>query len=471
VSVFTGIYVGGSESGKFAAVALGGKMLTFIGHSTVGVPKNYFFPGLALDNSGGFNKTSNGANVISGSMVTGAVSGMLGTSGIFSGANPSLALGNATPFPQTGYFAGSLSNRPTSSLSAIVGADGSIMVAINDGTLSDVGDTKVDSTGSFTLTTAAGNTLVGKIDPATGFFTGTLTVVGNGAFTAPAAAALTSGGSFSDGVLRGLSTRSFVGTGNSIMIAGFIVDGTTPKQILIRGIGPSLGISGSLANPLLQLYSGSTLIASNDDWGTPIGSGASASQISAATALAGLGGLGGTSLDSVILATLSPGAYTAQLSGVGSTTGNGLIEIYDLDTVTAFTSQKVRAISTRGFVGTAGNELIAGFIVSGNSAKKVLIQAAGPAISGTVSGTLADPVLKIVNMSTGKVVRENDNWEVGNDAVQMVDAVSRSGATPLAAGSKDAAILISLPPGIYTAVVNGAGNTTGIALAQVYEVP
>src|SRR4029079_15458386 len=98
-------------------------------------------------------------------------------------------------------------------------------------------------------------------------------------------------------------------------------------------------------------------------------------------------------------------------------------------------------------------------------------QAAGPAIAGSVSGALADPVLKIINMGTGKVVRENDNWETGNDAVLMVDAVNRSGATPLAAGSKDAAILVNLPPGVYTAVANGSGNTTGNALVQVYEVP
>lgn len=473
VNVYTGIYVGGSESGKFAAVSLGGKMATFIGHSTQGPVKNYFYPGLALDASGGFSRSSGTTNLISGSTTGSSISGTLGTTGLFSGSNPALTLSpSATPFPATGYFAGSLTGRPTSSLTAIVGADGSIMVAMSDGTFSDVGDTKVDSTGSFFLTTASGNTLNGKVEPATGFLTGTLTVVGNGAFTAPATGSLTSGGTFSDGVLRGLSTRASVGTGNNILISGFIVDGSTPKQVIIRGIGPSLaGVSSPLANPLLQLYNGPTQIASNDNWATPIGAGASAGAVATATAQIGLGALSSTSLDSVILATLTPGAYTVQLSGVGSTSGNGLLEIYDLDTLTPFSSQKVRAISSRGFVGTAGNELIAGFIVSGNTPKKVLIQAAGPAIASSVSGTLADPVLRIVNMSTSKTVRENDNWETGNDGVVMVDAVNRSGATPLAAGSKDAAILVNLPPGIYTAVVSGAANSTGIAIVQVYEVP
>ncbi|HEX2852082.1 MAG TPA: Ig-like domain-containing protein [Opitutaceae bacterium] len=473
VNVFTGIYVGGTESGKFAAVSLGGKMAAFIGRSTQGPVKNYFYPGLALDSSGGFSRSSGTSNLISGSTTGSSISGTLGATGLFSGVNPLLTLSpSATAFPATGYFSGSLSGRPASSLTGIVGADGSIMVAMSDGTFSDVGDTKVDSTGSFFLTTASGNTLSGKVEPSTGFLTGTLTVVGNGAFTAPATGSLTSGGTFSDGVLKGLSTRASVGTGNNILIAGFIVDGTAAKQVIIRGIGPSLaGVNSPLANPMLQLYNGPTQIASNDNWATPIGAGASAGAVATATAQAGLGALSSTSLDSVIVTTLTPGAYTVQLSGVGSTSGNGLLEIYDLDTLAAFTPQKVRAISSRGFVGTAGNELIAGFIVNGNTAKKVLIQAVGPGIATSVSGTLADPVLRIVNMTTNKTVRENDNWETGNDGVVMVDAVNRSGATPLTAGSKDSAILVNLPPGVYTAVVSGAGNSTGIALVQVYEVP
>ena len=137
-----------------------------------------------------------------------------------------------------------------------------------------------------------------------------------------------------------------------------------------------------------------------------------------------------------------------------------------------FSPQKVINISTRAVVGTGENQLIAGFVVNGTTAKKVLVRAAGPSLSQFgVPGVLADPVLRIIRNSDNYVVRENDNWEAGNDAALISAAAVKTGAFAFAAGSKDAAVLISLPPGGYSATVTGTGGATGVALVEVYEVP
>lgn len=131
-------------------------------------------------------------------------------------------------------------------------------------------------------------------------------------------------------------------------------------------------------------------------------------------------------------------------------------------------------VSTRGLVGTNQNVLIAGFVISGNAPKNVLIRAVGPTLSTLgVTGVLADPILTLQRTIGGAstVVRENDNWSVGNDPALITAASSLSGAFALPANSKDSAMLVTLPPGTYTAIVSGSGGTTGVALVEVYEVP
>lgn len=462
-TVYTGSYsgvAGGIEFGRFALVTVGTTTATFMGYSTTTPLKTYFYTGGTVDSNGGVSfAATSGQGAMSGTAIGSGISGTFdGTRLTFIGQQ---GFSSSTAVA-SGYFQGNLSGRNGSRIVGIVGVDGTIYVYGTDGTFSDVGSGTVASNGSFTVTTAAANVFKGTVNPSTGLMTGSIT----GAMSASFTGALATGGTYSDGVLKGLSTRGFVGTGANVMIAGFVVNGTVAKQIIVRGIGPSLaaaGVSGVLANPKIDLFNSSGAAVSggsNDNW----------SDTPANRALMSTVGLGapGSTLESFAVANLAPGVYTAQLSGVSNGTGVGLVEIYDTDTVSAFSTQKVTAISTRGFVNTGDGSLIAGFIVNGTSPKKVLIEAVGPSLSG-VAGLLADPVLQIIR--NGVVIRENDNWEVGNDRSLVLDAAARSGATALAAGGKDAAILINLQPGTYTAVASGAGGSTGIALINVYEVP
>lgn len=468
-TIASGIFIGGFDSGNFTAINVGNTSATFIGYvpaTSLGAAKTYYFSDVPVIGSGQFELTNGeGVVVISGRFNDSGVTGTFvdgGTTYTFTGPVAFAQSGNAV---RAGYYNGSLTNRLGSVLTGIVGLDGQITIYAKDGTFVDSGAGAIGANGAFSVTTKAGSKFTGTADPATGFLTGTVTKAG-GAGTESFTGALSSGGTFSDGALFGLSTRAWVGTGSDILIAGLAVDGSVPKRLLIRGVGPSLGIANTVPNPQLKLYRGSNVIASNDNWGTPVGDGASGAEVAAAIQQAGLGTLGAN--DAAIVRTLNPGVYTTQLSDTGGATGNGLLEIYDLSTLTPFTAQKMVAISSRGYVGGAGSEMIAGFNVTGTFPKKILVQAVGPGMPG-VSGALADPVLRIVKLN-GTLVRENDNWDVGNDATMLARARAAAGATPLAAGSKDAAVLITLPPGIYTAVVSGAGGASGVGLVEVYEI-
>ena len=465
-NIYTGDYSGNGEIGRFAAITVRGKTAAFIGYSTTAVAKTYYFPGLPVDGGGTFAATDAlGRTLISANANdTGVSGGLDGGRVIVIGLNSGLFPASRTVVP--GYYTGNLSGRASSTLAAIIGADASITLYVADGTFQTAGAGSVDASGNFTVNTASGNRFTGKADPATGFLTGTMSGANGGAFMA----ATSSGVSFSDGFLRNLSTRGQVGTGSNILIAGFVVGGTAPKQVLIRAIGPTLsafGLAGALADPQLQIFNSSNaLVVANNNWG-------GAGDVIAASGSVGAFPLAANSLDAVVLASLAPGAYTAQVSGVSGGTGVALVELYDVDTLTPFSTQKVMNVATRGVVGTGQAQLIAGFVVSGNTAKKVLVRAVGPTLAAApfnVAGTLIDPFLRIVR-SDSVTVRENDNWENGNDGSLVNDAATRVGAFPLAAGSKDAAILINLPPGTYSAQATGAGTTTGVALIEVYEVP
>ena len=259
-----------------------------------------------------------------------------------------------------------------------------------------------------------------------------------------------------------LSTRSTVGTGGNILIAGFVIDGTGSKQVLLRGVGPTLaqfGISQALPQSHLALLSlGGSTIAASSAWG-------GGTTLSQAFTEVGAFPLAPNSADAAMLQSVGAGAYTAQLSGVSNTTGVGLAEIYDADT--GPTAARLINISARASVGTGSNVLIAGFVISGNTPETVLIRGIGPTLAQFgVTGSLAAPELVLYD-SGNNTLQTNSGWGGGANLVQAFASV---GAFSLATNSADAAILVTLPPGAYTAEVSGVNGATGVGLAEVYLV-
>jgi hypothetical protein len=263
--------------------------------------------------------------------------------------------------------------------------------------------------------------------------------------------------------LTSLSVRAPAGTGDQTLILGFYVGGTGSKQVLIRGVGPTLaqyGVSGVLADPQLKLFNAkNNLINQNDDWG---GSAALGNAFAAVQDFA----LPASSKDAALLVALLPDGYTAQVNGAGTSTGVTLIEAYEADT--GMPGARFTALSARNQVGTGENILIVGFAVTGNAPKKLLIRGIGPTLANYgVSGALADPQLALFDRTSTKI-SENDNW---GGATALSDAFTATQAFPLSTNSKDAALLVTLQPGVYSAQVSGVGGTTGVALVEVYEMP
>lgn len=273
--------------------------------------------------------------------------------------------------------------------------------------------------------------------------------------------------------LSNISTRGQILTGSKIMIAGFVLEGFGQKEVLIRGIGPTLGdfgVTGTIADPKLELFRStsppSPSLAINELWGSL------PDDIPSLTQRVGGFALAEGSKDAVITLFLEPGAYTAQVSGLGGT-GIGLVELYDADPDPMMASCSLANISTRGEVGSGAQMLIAGFVVSGDVPKQTLIRGIGPRLAEFgVDGTLVDPYLQILKNANPEPlwVASNDDWSESLNSSEIIQASAAVGAFSLSLGSKDAVILTWLEPGAYTAQLSGLNGTTGVALVEVYEV-
>ena len=274
-------------------------------------------------------------------------------------------------------------------------------------------------------------------------------------------------GSTKDRRLTNLSSRVRTANAPDIAIAGFTIAGTASKLVLIRAAGPTLGalgVTGTLTAPKLELFRGSSVIETNTGWTTAANPAAIAAGASSSGAFAFAAG----STDSAILTTLTPGGYTAQISSGTGPTGVGLIEVYDLSTATP--SQNLVNLSTRALAGTGNETLISGLIIGGTLPKRVLIRAAGPALAAfNLTGVLARPQLTLFSGNTPIFV--NAGWSTSSDAAAITTASAQAGAFAFLAGSADAAMIVTLAPGAYTAQVSGVGGTTGLALVEVYELP
>ena len=265
--------------------------------------------------------------------------------------------------------------------------------------------------------------------------------------------------------LLNISTRMRVLTGDQVLIAGFIITGTDPKTVIIRGIGPSLtGVGVTLSDPTLELHQGST-VTTNDNWKINDQTGQSQEADIRATTIPPT-----NDLESAIVATLTPGNYTAILAGKNGGTGVGLVEVYDLAQAA---NSKLANISSRGFVDTNDNVMIGGLIVggTGGGTAKVIVRAIGPSLSvnGTpVPGRLADPTLELHN-SSGTMIVTNDNWKIDDQTGQSQEAAIRATTVP-PTNDLESAIVATLPPDNYTAIVRGKNNTTGVGLVEVYNL-
>jgi hypothetical protein len=235
------------------------------------------------------------------------------------------------------------------------------------------------------------------------------------------------------------------------LIGGFIVSGDRNKSVVIRALGPSLanwGVQRPLPDPLLELVdSKGALVDQNDNW-TTLPPGTVPDELKPAN-----------DAESVIVRTLTPGSYTAILHSVDGSPGNALVELYDLSPG----NSRVLNMSTRGEVGSDDAVMIGGFIIGGTTPSKVLMRAIGPSLASYgIQGALADPIMELHD-SQGSLIYQNDNWR----STQERDIAN---TTIAPTNDKESAILATLEPGSYTAIVRGANSATGVALVEIYAL-
>jgi hypothetical protein len=271
--------------------------------------------------------------------------------------------------------------------------------------------------------------------------------------------------------LGNISTRAFVQTDDNVMIGGFIVQGTEPKTVIIRAIGPELtryGVPDVLVNPTLELHDGTgALIASNDSWlHTIIGGIITNNQV---RDIRNSGYAPGDARESAIIADLPAGNYTAIVRGVNDTTGVALVDVYDL---TPDANSILGNLSTRSFVQTGDDVMIGGFIVQGAQPKRLIVRAIGPELTQYgVPNAMVNPTLELYD-ANGALIASNDNWRTtiigGIITSDQVRDIRNSGHAP--GDGRESAIIADLPAGNYTAIVRGVNNTTGVSLVEVYDL-
>jgi hypothetical protein len=253
-----------------------------------------------------------------------------------------------------------------------------------------------------------------------------------------------------------ISTRARVQTGDDALIGGFIVNGSSPKKVLLRAIGSSLPITGALQDPILELHMADGTTVTNDNWRDTQEAEIEATSIPPPN-----------DKDSAIVAIIPPGAHSAIVRGQNGATGLGLVEVYDIDSAAPATPAN---ISTRGRVGIGDDVMIGGFILRGPRPSTVLIRTIGPSLtSAGVPGALQDPTLELVDSNGNSF--SNDDWK--RNAAGEIDPAqqSRIESTGLAPrDDRESALLVSLVSGPYTAIARGKNNSTGVALIEAYNL-
>jgi hypothetical protein len=350
-------------------------------------------------------------------------------------------------------------------LRCIISPAGDVFVLSDSAAGVDGGKGVVTLDGQIRVITSRGQSLMGTLAPSTLHLSATLTdlqaetIIFSGAEKKSPAA--------SEQRLVNLSSRVWAGPAEEVAVAGFMISGEQAKPVLIRAAGPALaqfGLAASLASPQLDVYREGVHIASNAGWSTATNSAA----LAAATARAGAFAFPSGSRDAALLQTLPPGTYTVNLSASSGPAGLALIEIYDLSGVAL--GQKLTNLSSRAKTGRGTENLIAGVVVSGIAPKRVLIRAAGPALASFgLPEVLRRPQLTL--HVGAAVIARNDSWSTSANSAAIAQATAQAGAFAFAPGSADAALLVNLSPGTYTAQVSCLDGSSGVALIEIYEVP
>jgi hypothetical protein len=248
-----------------------------------------------------------------------------------------------------------------------------------------------------------------------------------------------------------------VQTGDNVGIGGFIITGSVPKHVLLRAIGPSLtqsGVPGALADPVLELHGpGAFVTITNDNW---------RDDPAQEAAIKATGIPPTNDLESAIDATLNPGAYTAVVRGKNNTLGVALIEVYDLNQAGL---AKLANMSTRAFVSTGDDVVIAGFILGNHTGDdRIVVRGIGPSLTAAgVPNALANPTLELRD-GNGALLIANNDWQ--ENAAQAAE-LTAAGLAPT--NNLESGIAVTLPPGLYTALLAGLNNGTGIGLVEVYD--
>jgi hypothetical protein len=396
---------------------------------------------------------------ITGTLLNSVFSGTIAPLGLVFRANATALVGPTAAV--AGFYKSTALLENSGVTYSVIGANNEVLALTQNSTVTAGGLTnlKSDNTFSLAVTTTSGNAMLnGSINSSTTTAYATLAYSGTTVNFAGLSVTTTP----TDRLIN-LSSRAKVGTGESVLITGFVIGGTDSKKVLIRAVGPALsafGLASTLPNPEIKIYQGSNLIAQNDDWNKD-----DAAEITRLGAFAFSAG----SKDAALLTTLAPGSYTAQIADPSGTgTGVALAEIYDASLNPNADYQRLVNISSRGQVTPDDGVLIGGFIVTGNHPKTLLIRGVGPALASFgIAGALADPALTIYQDS--KAIATNEGWA---NSAAITTAAIQTGAFTLSSGSKDAAVLITLNPGAYTAQIKSAKNaSSGVALIEIYEVP
>jgi len=446
-TVYRGDYGSIDESGRFAFAINRNGRGTLIAFATTPVGKSYFWNDIAVNADGAFavHDSSNQVVVRGQTSVTG-ISGQFGGKTFIGPVTPATA--TFTPLIVNGGLTGVAGSQAT----AIVGGDGSITLHIGSGAAREVGTGFLSNAGTYNLTSATGGRVIGSLASGASVVSGSVTGAVTGSFLLrPLASRITN-----------ISTLALAGSGDRTLMAGFVVTGSGTKPLLIRAVGPSLvnfGITGPIADPFLSIVGSSgALISSNNDWGNSTALANAAAQLGAFP-------LNASSRDSAVQVSLPVGTFTTVVGG-GGVPGPALIEIYDAD-LGATVNSRITNISTRGQVGV-NNPMIAGFVITGDQRKRLLIRAVGPTLASFgVTGALTDPRIEVLFGNT--VIATNNDWTETAMVAQVTATSPIVGAFPLNANSKDAAMVLQLNPGAYTVQIRGANGTTGTALVEIYD--